>query len=59
MNRICSQNRPQFRQSLFHWSQISFSGAFFPGQQRASSRWGRDIENMVGQGAIRSLINSI
>ena len=33
------QNMPQFPISLLHWSQISFSGAFFWGLQIASSHW--------------------
>ena len=36
------QNTPQFRQSLLHWSQISFPEAFFLGLQTASSRWEPD-----------------
>ena len=59
MIRLCSQNRPQFRQSLLHWSQISFPISLLSGQQRASSRWGPDLENMVGEEAIRSLFHSI
>ena len=56
MIRLFSQNGPQFRQSLLHWNQISFPGAFFPGQQRVNSLWGPDLENMVVEEAIRNLI---
>ena len=51
--------RPQFQQSLLHWSQISFPEAFFLGQYRADSHWGLNLENMMNGEAIRSLINSI
>ena len=56
---LAATRGPQFRQSLLHWSQISFPGAFFSGQQRASIRWGPDLENMGGEEAIQSLIHSI
>ena len=59
MIRLCSQNRPQFWQSLLHWGQIFFPREFGLGQQRASSRWGPYLENMMSEEAIRSLINSI
>ena len=50
------QNKLQFQRLLPHSSQIFFPGASFWDQQRASSRWGLDLESMVGGKAIRILI---
>ena len=53
------QNAPQFLISLLHWNKISFSQAFFWGQQTASSCWGPDLENRVGTEAIQSAIHVV
>ena len=61
MIKIClwSQNMPQFPISLLHWSQISFSGAFFWGLQTASSCWGPDLENRMSVEAVKSVIHVV
>ena len=55
MIHFCSQNWPRFRQAILHWSQISFPGAFFSAQQKASSRWRPDLKNTVSEEAIEAL----
>ena len=59
--RIClwPQNTPQFLISLLHWSQISFTRAFFWGLQTASSHWEPGLENRVGVEAIWSAIHVV
>ncbi len=42
------QNKLQLQPLLPHLSQIIFPGASFWDQQRANSRWGLDLESMVG-----------
>ena len=53
------QNTLQFRQSLLHWSQISFPGVFFLGLQTGSSRWEPNPENTMVGVAIQSTIRAI
>ena len=48
---------PQLPISLPYWSQISFPGAFFWALQALRSRWGSDMENMVGVEVIQSAIH--
>ena len=43
----------QFRQSLIHWSHVSFPGAFFLGRQTGSNCWEPDPENTVDGEAIQ------
>ena len=53
------QNKLQFQRLLPHSSQIFFPGASFRDLQRASSRWGLDLESMVDGEAICSSIQTI
>ena len=53
------QNKLQFQRLLPHSSQIFFPRTSFWDQQRDSSRWGLDLESMVGRETILSLIQTI
>ena len=52
-------NIPQFPISLLHWSQISFTVAFFWGLQTASNCSGPDLENTMAAEAIWRAIHVV